>query len=325
MSTADSRANVDKDEDFDDLDDVLEQFKVPPTKPVPLPPASSSQNVASSSLSKSSTEASSSKLPGLPSEEDVPYTLPPEFAAEFADEMERLMRELSEVSDQPSSSSNPAGPKEATDPLSAEQDAKFRAIWEQMLVEGMNGEEGEAGKKFEEEISKGGETSFQKAIQQTMDKLKDSDAQLKPDPGTTPDQLAALLSGLSDMNLDGNDEAGMEGMLEEMMGALMSKEILYEPVKELDEQLGKYLLEHPDLSAEDKARYDSQRVLSRQITAVFEKSTYRDDDPVTAAELLKLMNEMQSKGSPPKEVLGPLPPGLDFGEGLPGGEGCIIA
>lgn len=39
------------------------------------------------------------------------------------------------------------------------------------------------------------------------------------------------------MNLDGNDEAGMEGMLEEMMGALMSKEILYEPVKELDEQV----------------------------------------------------------------------------------------
>lgn len=47
--------------------------------------------------------------------------------------------------------------------------------------------------------------------------------------------LAALLSAFSGLNVDG--EGDMQGALESLMGQLMSKEILYEPLKELHEKV----------------------------------------------------------------------------------------
>jgi len=34
---------------------------------------------------------------------------------------------------------------------------------------------------------------------------------------------------------------------------------------------------------------------------------------------------MQSHGSPPAEIMGPLPPGLDGMQALGGEEGCVVA
>ena len=52
------------------------------------------------------------------------------------------------------------------------------------------------------------------------------------------DDLAALL--------DSGDDASLQNLLEGMMGQLMSKEVLYEPLKELNEKVGSYLSAVPN-------------------------------------------------------------------------------
>lgn len=59
---------------------------------------------------------------------------------------------------------------------------------------------------------------------------------LKADSKTAKDSLEGLLSSLGDLKLgeEGGEEGEIGSMLETMMSQLMSKDILYEPLKELD-------------------------------------------------------------------------------------------
>lgn len=102
---------------------------------------------------------------------------------------------------------------------------------------------------------KGPEGSFQDRIKQTMDKMKEGQSSLKvrspyksdastssfeqsSDGGDDPD-MEALLSSLNNMGGDGEAEDGLQGLLETMMSQLMSKEVLYEPLKEMHEKVCK--------------------------------------------------------------------------------------
>ena len=49
--------------------------------------------------------------------------------------------------------------------------------------------------------------------------------------------LSSLLSAFSSLNFDGDGGDGVQGVLETLMGQLMSKEILYEPLKELNDKV----------------------------------------------------------------------------------------
>jgi len=101
-------------------------------------------------------------------------------------------------------------------------------------------------------------------------------------------------------------------MLEAMMQQLMSKEILYEPLKELNDkvsftpsnsspkaliepfQFPNYIKEHADtLSKEDRTRYENQLLCSTKIIAIFEDSSYSDDNQEQGVEIVKLMNEVR--------------------------------
>lgn len=46
---------------------------------------------------------------------------------------------------------------------------------------------------------------------------------------------------LNNIGVDGDDEEGLQGLLETMMSQLMSKEVLYEPLKEMHEKVRKYV------------------------------------------------------------------------------------
>ena len=54
--------------------------------------------------------------------------------------------------------------------------------------------------------------------------------------GDDPD-LEALLSSLGNMGDEGDTEEGLQGFLETMMSQLISKEVLYEPLKEMHEKV----------------------------------------------------------------------------------------
>lgn len=49
--------------------------------------------------------------------------------------------------------------------------------------------------------------------------------------------LEALLSSLNNTGADEDGEEGLQGLLETMMSQLMSKEVLYEPLKEMHEKV----------------------------------------------------------------------------------------
>jgi peroxin-19 len=94
-----------------------------------------------------------------------------DFARELAKGMENLMRELSAESSTGSTFADNDG---SSDP-SAESARALKSVWEQMLVEGMDGNL-EVG---ENETSTGGGGGFQDRIKQAVNKLKESESSLQ--------------------------------------------------------------------------------------------------------------------------------------------------
>jgi len=250
-----------------------------------------------------------------------------DFARELAKGMESLMREMG-GEDLADSAKTEEGRKKTEE--EKEKERLFKAAWEAMLIEGMNGQDGTEDLIGHDEVGKetdrtGGKDDFQKTIRQAMEKLKESESTLQAD--STPanpnaDSLEALLAQFG-AGGDGESEEELHGLLETMMGQLMSKEVLYEPLKELHDKLPKHLKDHPELPADEKRRYESQYQSISKIIALFDNPGYKEDDP----RVVELMTEMQSFGSPPPEIMGPMPPGFGFGpDGTPQiPDGCIVA
>lgn len=290
------------DEDVDDLDDVLEQFSSPPPKPAA--PAESPQQSAPSS---------SSQGPPNPSAE---YPFTDDFANEFAKGMEALMRELGDGA----VDLDDLG-KLAAEEKESEQERIFKDAWSKIM--------GDSGPSTSTSTSTppanaksprdGPEESFQDRIRQTMDKMKEGQSSLKSSDGGGNPDLEALLSSLGNVGGEGEDENELQGLLETMMSQLMSKEVLYEPLKEMHEKFPSYLTENENkLSQEDKNRYKKQQEIVSQIITIFETKDYSEEDPQTNLKVMALMNEMQEYGAPPTEIMGELPPGVPVGpDGLP--------
>ncbi|PPR07535.1 hypothetical protein CVT26_013559 [Gymnopilus dilepis] len=282
-----------------------------------------------------------------------------DFARELAREMENLVREIAgPAAGAEGQGAGSDGSNQDKDKDEEERARAFKAAWEAMLIEGMNanlglGEDGLPSDPSAQNNATGGSssssgagTSFQDRIRQTREKLKESESKLKGSqgaagtsdlPATDAETLQELLKTLGDLGLgeggDGAEGDGSEeqlaGFLENMMGQLMSKEVLYEPLKELADNFPPYLENPPNpLSSEDKTRYDKQLTCVRKILAVFEKEEYSDDKVECSRQIVDLMSEMQSYGTPPPEIMGPLPPGFDGTNPLLGGAGdenCTIA
>ncbi|OSX62316.1 hypothetical protein POSPLADRAFT_1181435 [Postia placenta MAD-698-R-SB12] len=330
------KARVD-DEDLDDLDDVLDQFSAPPAKsqapPISAPQTSSAENPApTASASLPSSKSDPLGLGGL--------ALTDDFASELTRGMESLMREIMGEAglDPKAGASSSTGDGEPSEEEIKREEA-FRAAWEKMLVEGMNGaldvEElsgGTSGKEKERgtESTSGAATSsvdpqdnFQTTIKKALDKLKESDANLQAD---SPESFEAMMAKLAEGSHGGESDEEAAKLIEGIMSQLMTKEILYEPLKELHAKFPGYLKDHAaTISADDKKSYDAQYAVLEKIIATFDDPAYSDSS-TNNDEIVTLMTEMQSHGSPPAALMGPLPPGLDFGpDGIPQlPEGCVI-
>ena len=108
----------------------------------------------------------------------------------------------------------------------------------------------------------------------------------------------------------GADDAAMEGFLDNLVGQLLSKDVMHEPMRHLHAEFPKYLATHAEkLSAEERQRYEEQQALVGQILEAYEK-TPDDTDRVAT-----LMQRMQQCGPPPPEIAGPVADGV----------GCVIA
>jgi len=93
-------------------------------------------------------------------------------------------------------------------------------------------------------------------------------------------------------------QGGMQGMMDNMLQHLLSKDVLYEPMKEIAELYPPWLKKNGKKIPDDElTRFESQLAKTRAIVAAFE------DETVEHAEIVRLLQEMQSFGNPPDEIM----------------------
>ncbi|KAM3072310.1 Peroxisome chaperone and import receptor [Clarireedia jacksonii] len=266
-------------DDLDDLDDMLDEFT--PTKPEikAAPPAPS-------------TAPSSSKAP--PPDNPLEGLSDEDFAKQLQAGMAELMGELE---------------------TSPEMQAQFESLLKDM---GGLGDVGAAppppsAPKPGSANTKGaagstGEESFQETIKKTMERMQASGDQATAaateDSGN--DILAEMMKAMQASGLDGEaSEEDFSKMLLGMMEQLTNKEILYEPMKELDDKFPAWLEKHADSTpADDLKRYKEQQTYVREIVTRFEQKTYKDENAADREYIVERMQKMQAAGSPPADLVG---------------------
>ncbi|KAJ9075205.1 Peroxisome chaperone and import receptor [Entomophthora muscae] len=125
--------------------------------------------------------------------------------------------------------------------------------------------------------------SFQSTINNTMNKLKNSSDQVKAEvkedtPEALMEQLMRQMEGLS-------DSPDFEKAIEGMMGQIMTKDLLYEPMKDLTDKYPEWLaLNKEKISADDYALYSQQQKIVSEVVESFEKQSTDDKGEVIECE-----------------------------------------
>lgn len=180
--------------------------------------------------------------------------------------------------------------------------------------------------------TKGKPSSFEDTIRNTMARMESSSAAAssataQSSSKSEEDMLAEMLRALeSETGSGGDSEGDLSKMFLGMMEQLTNKDMLYEPMKELDTKYPEWLAENqPKLVKGEYERFVRQRAIVQQIVVKFEEKGYSDDNPACREFIWEKMQAMQAEGAPPEDLIAnPIPgmgmPGLDGGEGLD--EGC---
>lgn len=148
--------------------------------------------------------------------------------------------------------------------------------------------------------------------------------------------LESLLQQLASSNLNADPSSAspdsLENVMDTMLQQLLSKDVLYEPIKELADQYPQWLAENKSkLSAEDLDRYQKQYSYCSQMVTLFdqmppteaasggsEESKKSEYQQAMMVEVMECMNKMQEYGQPPPGLIDKLAPGIQWGaDGLP--------
>ncbi|KAI8308857.1 Peroxisomal biogenesis factor 19 [Colletotrichum sp. SAR11_240] len=151
----------------------------------------------------------------------------------------------------------------------------------------------------------------EETIRKTMERMQASgdQATAAAAESSTEDFLAEMMKQLGDGNMDGaGSEEEFSKMLMGMMEQLTNKEILYEPMKELNDKFPEWLEKNREKTpAEDLKRYEEQQALVKEIVAKFEEKTYADGNAADREYIVDRMQKMQAAGSPPSDLVGDMP------------------
>jgi peroxin-19 len=158
--------------------------------------------------------------------------------------------------------------------------------------------------------STGGEEKLLKDLfQGLMAEGGDSAAGGMPDMDEIPD-LDNLFAGLG-----GGEGGDTDDFMDGMMEQLLSKELMYEPMKQVTEKFPAWLeSKKVELSPEEWDQRNRQYSCFQKLIEAYEG----DESGHQTTKLLDLMQEVQEYGQPPPEIINEIAPGLDLdGEGLP--------
>lgn len=142
--------------------------------------------------------------------------------------------------------------------------------------------------------------SFNEAIQRTMERMQDSGNRAteaaSADDGLSEDMLAQLLKAVEAGASGGGEDGGdLTKMFMGMMEQLSNKEMLYEPMKELDGKFGPWIEKNKaedKVPAADMERYETQARIVKQIVTKFEETGYSDEDPKCREYVWERMQEV---------------------------------
>lgn len=165
---------------------------------------------------------------------------------------------------------------------------------------------GPAALTSKEPVSKAGpaaatpatEESFQETIKKTMERMQESGNQATAAAASdnTDDLLAEMMKAMQAGGLDGEGgEEDFSKMLLGMMEQLTNKEILYEPMKELDDKFPDWMKKNAGkVDDADMKRYKEQQIYVREIVKRFELKTYKDEN---TADREYIVDRMQKVGT----------------------------
>ncbi|KAF5673317.1 PEX19-like protein [Fusarium heterosporum] len=285
-------------DDLDDLDDMLDEFSA-----VKLDQAKSSQADATSSGPEATKDSGPS---GKQAEVEDAFS-EEEFAKQLQAGMADLLGELEQ---------------------SPDMQAQFEDIFKHIAAaEGTGDAPPSSASKGPAPQAAPEDASFQDTIKRTMERMQASgdQATAAAASGSGDDFMSEMLKQLSsgdlgDLGGEGSEEE-FSKMLMGMMEQLTNKEILYEPMKELDEKFPEWLIKNRDSTPkEDLKRYEEQQSIVREIVAKFEQKTYSDSNATDREFIVDKMQKMQAAGSPPPDLVGDMQSAQDALN--PGDEAC---
>ncbi|KAK7755972.1 Peroxisome chaperone and import receptor [Diatrype stigma] len=287
-------------DDLDDLDDMLEEF---------------------SSAKLNSDGAAASPGPGIPST-TTPSSAPnpslpatnagPAFTAEG----------LEDLSEEEFEKQLQAGMAELMNNLenSTDMQSQFEDIFKGLggsapAASGSDSQSGNAPGSSAQAAAAAADLSqdatFQETIRRTMARMQESGDQATAAAaaeGSEDDFLAEMMKAMKDIPGNEGSEEDFSKMLMGMMEHLTNKEILYEPMKELNDKYPDWITENKDtLSKEDLKRYQDQQVYVAEMVAKFEEPSYSDDHSADRQYIVERMQKMQEAGSPPHDLIGDMP------------------
>lgn len=104
-------------------------------------------------------------------------------------------------------------------------------------------------------------------------------------------------------------------MMEGMMQSLLSKELLYTPMKDIANKFPDWLADNRNkVSEEEFIKYNKQFELTKKISFLYEEEKDSDTSEKKKKrfdKVMVLMQEMQDLGHPPKELVGESPSPMD--------------
>lgn len=151
--------------------------------------------------------------------------------------------------------------------------------------------------KGESTASAGPEESFQETIRKTMERMQNSGEQATA-AATSANEDDLLAQMLKEMQSGGGpDGAGNEEdfskMLMGMMEQLTNKDILYEPLKELNEKFPAWMDKNKGSTPKDDLkRYEEQQTLVGEIVARFEDKEYSDSNAAHREYIVERMQKV---------------------------------
>ena len=155
---------------------------------------------------------------------------------------------------------------------------------------------GPSSSKAEGESAAKGDATFQESIRKTMERMRESGdaAGAAAAASSEDDILAQMLKEMESGNFGGEgNEEDFSKILMGMMEQLTNKEILYEPMKELNDKFPDWMEKNKGkVEADDWKRYEEQQVLVKEIVARFEKKGYSDENTQDREYIVERMQKV---------------------------------